>query len=101
MWADVLKQLVEVWTLVKGQSPEAAGLAVQVFVAVFGLRLVGVLKNGTWSRAANLVLSSILAGANLQASPDTATLLVLTAAFSGGAYELLSRFFKQFTVKVS
>lgn len=99
MFEVFLGQLLAVWELVKSLSPEASVLAVEVFVAVFLLRLVGVLKNGAWARTANMVLSSILAGVNAQLTPETATMFALVSIFSGTVFEVLSRFFGMFTVK--
>lgn len=83
---ELFSLLGEFLKLFGSVAPEAAAQAVVVLVSVFMLRLVKVLPNGKWARAANIVFTVILSG--VVPTEETAALYALTAALAGGLWEL-------------
>jgi len=96
----MIVELLALWKSLLSLAPDAFVKCIFVFVSIFCLRLVKVLPNGKWARAANIVFATLLSGVTTTAKPEDLYMFAMVSSFSATVFELAERLWKRVGVRV-
>lgn len=83
--------ILSFWTALQTAAPEAAVKSVITLLSILALRLVKVLPDSKWARAANVVFSVLLSGVTATSvSKEDVLIFTLTSAFSSLLWDGIS-----------